>query len=55
MLKGTKSFAFWDIDFKLVIKKQDSESSFDLLVPCPRDSDRKTCFRKSSDVCLSLI
>lgn len=56
-VKETKSFAFGDIDFKLVIKKQKTqEETLTLPLSCPRNSERQTCFRKEIfGCCLSLV
>ena len=59
-MKGTKVLPLkgplQDMDFKLFIKKQDSEGAFDPPLYCPRDSDREKCFRKEILGCgLSLI
>lgn len=48
-LKGTKNSVFWDINFKRVIKKQNSRKTFDPPpLPRLRDSDGKTCFREGT-------
>ena len=43
---------FWDIDFKLVIKKQKVQKEpLILLLSSLRESDRKACFRKQVLYC----
>lgn len=44
--------AFWDIDFKLVIKKQQAQKEpLIRLLSCSRDSDGETCSRKGFLAC----